>query len=186
MKAIINSAYHESGHAVICVLNEVLFPGKTSIIADEKNNELGRTYSNSHNGKSVEAMKAMIMVNFAGGLAESILLKQREESSIRNIGSGAREDYSSVLEIVETLFKKVSEEETINSIILPIRKRTHGLLKANWEYVKAVAEELLKEKEISGLQVEAIVFSLHTKDVPHLALDINGNDVVYLNGRKRE
>jgi ATP-dependent Zn protease len=142
------TAYHEAGHAVVAyVMGEAV--NSVSIIEDEES--LGRAITPFDEERLIdeedhEYMKRLLVGCYAGVKADKVLTGEEPEL----LGN----DLSGAVELVIRL--SATEEE---QLVVSGRAAdwAESLLRENWQKVRAVAEALLKHRELDAATVEQLL-----------------------------
>jgi ATP-dependent Zn protease len=148
------TAFHEAGHVIACCELGLPFE-KVSIIPDSQTGNPGRVKTCdqnpiNYNDKSPENLKLIaceIMGLLSGDLAEA---RTRRTQT----GKGSSVDYVEAFMRAHNYF---GDSATAGDFCLKLRKQAEHLLNSQWPYVKDVAAELLKKKELSAPEVKLII-----------------------------
>jgi DNA-binding ferritin-like protein (Dps family) len=161
---LVETAYHEAGHAVVCFLNKIPIKMVTIIPSEDF---LGRVeqypvYRKEFNLRtqsykyvksevfefSETKLMKRIMVSLAGDVAINILKNESAE--------GASVDYQNAGSYA---FNNCGSLEEAEALINYLWYKTYNNLKIdfNWILVETLANQLLEKKEISGRKVKKIL-----------------------------
>ena len=144
MKRIEVTAYHEAGHAVCSLLQDVSFKHVT-IKPNKANGSLGVCKSSRRAPANIEhadspRVRRWIeseVIIFAGGyVAQQFYAKKR-------IFGGAQGDWSAIFDLLR-LHSRSMDEISAHHALLTIRARNLLLQPFSWRMVEAVAMELLR------------------------------------------
>ncbi|MFG0253250.1 MAG: hypothetical protein ACF8NJ_10290 [Phycisphaerales bacterium JB038] len=129
-------AYHEAGHAVVCVLLGVPFE---SVSLDSK--------SSAEYGRAIVLQRNPV-VSMAGPVAEALAMERPSTDALR-MHSG-RQDRQDVL---DTLPADTADPEVALARFVSEAER---LLRANWPQLKAVAYALGERRTLTAAEVRAL------------------------------
>ena len=169
MKRIEVNAYHEAGHAVCAMLQDVSFKYVT-IKPNKANGSQSQCKSFRRAPARIEyddspRVRRWIdseVIIFAGGyVAQQFFAKKR-------IFGGARGDWSAIFDLL-SLHSRSMDETSARHALLTIRARNLLLQPFSWRMVEAVAQELLqryvlKFKEAREIAMQASNALLHAPD----------------------
>lgn len=151
----IETAYHEAGHAIIAYLKRSLMLNSATIKPNPDKNRLGAVshyniVGDGWRGRR-ETIETNIMLCLAGDFSVFVLNGE--------VNAGGRKDWREVEHLAKAAYIKPTDEK-IFKLVAKVEDKTWNVLKKNWKYVKAVAEELLKYKTLSGDEIGALVDSM--------------------------
>lgn len=156
---LINTAYHEAGHAVFAALLSVQFKYVTIKPAD---GSLGHLRHLSPKSKALENIDVQVplwvrayierrvMISLAGGLAA-----EKFENDAKT-ATGIEMDYLQAVELASYIAPAIEEAEAYVGW-LSVRSRLLLDVPVHWVMVQSVAEALLVHSRLSSRQVKAIM-----------------------------
>jgi hypothetical protein len=156
------TAYHEAGHAVAAfVMGRSV--RKISIVPDPAANSLGSVHGYRWRGENPETstnyermlvrVQIQIIRDLAGGEAEARFTGRRNHI-------GEMNDRASANHLMGYICTSPKEEEAMWKWLT---LRTRGLIGLRWNWIQAIAKELLKKKELTGAEARLLWLTLGTQ-----------------------
>ncbi len=152
------TAYHESGHAVMCWLNGVRLKSVT-IDPDEdyvgfcRHEKIirGRFPETDNSDRMRLKLERHVMISAAGPIAQKLY----NPRSFRNYHASA--DYETVM---TWALNANGSQKQAEAWLRWLEIRTKETLQVRWAIVKGLAEELLRANTLSGDKVQELFFAL--------------------------
>jgi len=155
-----STAYHEAGHAVAAVLQDLTIeystinPKKDSRGSTLSPNVLGYESSGKREQKSIA--RSCIIDSFAGFQAEKIYNPDADEGLSQDDENNAF--WLSRTYCVFPRYMSHVGDDFHQDYLEKLRREANKLMRRHWGSVQAVADALLKYKTLNYNQVKAIVF----------------------------
>jgi len=162
-KALISTAYHEAGHAVVAYIERIKIRKATIVPGKDYLGVVTRQMIEKHVRDAFEfagitpakraRVESFIMLSLAGGIAE-----RKHRGRANHIGS--RADYETAAGLA---MDATGSGEEATAYFRWLYIRTEQIIDAYWYLVEAVAEALLAKQTLTTADVEQIV---HDTPIP--------------------
>lgn len=148
-KKLESTAFHEAGHAMICIALFHNFEYVTVVPNDNSFGHILRSLNVSINDMSLNEVIEHTMISMAGTLAEEIHGKTSERRRLR----GASEDFSNITDFIINFM----DQSEADLFVKWIEHRTREILKSRWHDVIKIASELTERKTLMQRDVISLL-----------------------------
>lgn len=150
-------AYHETGHAVVALLNKQ----RIQLVTIEPDGDLiGSCQTEVEEGSAGSSFRARLQVLIAGIQTE--VIAQVDGRIQKDTSLGFRGDLSEAMNLIRSNLQ-MSDEVECESVLYEESEKVSAMIRRYWKDVESIAAALIKHRTLTGEQLAAIVTSISTR-----------------------